>query len=142
MPDNQQIVKLGLGEAVKRLVDVEFAYRTGIGEIPEDLLTERKLILDAMDHIRIEISFDCNGDGIPDTVEIFHKTAGTSCCRLQQYGGGNTAVPPKTASRTPVRGVGRPIESPGENPKPIKQATPVEVAEASKTTKKKLFGVF
>ena len=142
MSENQQIVKLGLGEAVKRLVDVEFAYRTGIGEMPEDLLTERRLLLDAMDHIRIEIAFDCNGDGIPDTVEISHKTAGTSCCRLQQYGVGHSVVPSRTVSRPPAKSVQRPTESAGDTPKPARTPVHVEAGDGSKTKKKKLFGVF
>jgi hypothetical protein len=40
------------------------------------------MIMDALNNFQIDIGFDCDGDGIPDTVDIFKASANTSCCRL------------------------------------------------------------
>jgi hypothetical protein len=81
-----QPVKMGLGEAIQRLIHVEFQYRNGAGGVPEQLLSERQMLLDALNVIDVEIGFDCNADGIADTVEIFEQAASTSCCRLMPPG--------------------------------------------------------
>lgn len=132
---SQQLVKIGLGEAVKRLIEVEFNYRMGVGSLPENLLVERRLLLEAMDHLRIEISFDCNGDGIPDTVEIFHKTAGTSCCRLQQYSAASSRKPLVSPEKK------KKISPPKEEIITQPETSPAP-AEVQKAPKKKFLGVF
>lgn len=81
-----QPVKMGLGEAVQRLIEVEFQYRNGTGKLPQALLDERALLLDALNSIPVDVGFDCNADGIADTVEIFEQAASTSCCRLMPPG--------------------------------------------------------
>ncbi len=140
MTSQKQIVRLGLGEAIQRLLAVEFAYRTGVGKLPEKLLEERDLLLEAMNHVRIQIAFDCQGDGIPDTVEIFHQTADTSCCRLLPYNKTPDAIEkkPRRSSRTP-------------SPKTTEEslimveelAVNVESSpEEPPKTKKKIFGLF
>ena len=73
-------MRMGLGEAVRRLLDVEIRYRNGART--EELTTERNLLLDALNRVEIDLGFDCNEDGMPDTVEIFQKAAATSCCRI------------------------------------------------------------
>jgi hypothetical protein len=77
---------MGLGAAIQRLVQVEWQFRTGAGGVPQQLLDERRLLLEALDVIDVEIGFDCNADGIPDTVEIFEQAVATSCCRLMPPG--------------------------------------------------------
>lgn len=79
-------VKMGLGEAIQRLVEVEFRFRNGAGGVPQQLLDERLLLLDALNSIPVDVGFDCNSDGVPDTVEIFEQAASTSCCRLMPPG--------------------------------------------------------
>ena len=77
-----QPVQMGLGDTLTRLFHIEFLYRNGITNIGPQLLEERKMILTALNSIPINVGFDCNNDGVPDTVEIFEKSVSTSCCRL------------------------------------------------------------
>ena len=78
-------LKMGLGEAVRRLFELEVRYRNGTRT--ESLTTERLLLLEALNRVEIDLGFDCDDDGVPDTVEIFKKTASTSCCRIIPAGG-------------------------------------------------------
>ena len=73
-------VHMGLGEAIIRSNSLQVKMQAGIANIEEK--AEYKMIMDALNNIQIDIRFDCDGDGIPDTVEIFKKSANTSCCRL------------------------------------------------------------
>lgn len=82
---HHQQVRLGLGEAIRRLVHVEFRYRQGIHAVPEVLLEERDLLTSALNQFELELGFDCNDDGVPDTVEIFEQSAATSCCRILPF---------------------------------------------------------
>ena len=78
---------LGLGEAIQRLVRVEMMHSAGFGGIPEELLKEAKLISEALNQqFQLDLGFDCNMDGVPDTIEIFMQTAQTSCCRILPMG--------------------------------------------------------
>jgi len=76
-------VKMGLGEALRRLILVEMRFRQGVGG--QEDLDERNLILDALNQVQLDIGFDCNTDGVPDTVEIFKQTVQTSCCRILPF---------------------------------------------------------
>ena len=40
------------------------------------------MITNALNNIQLELGFDCNEDGIPDTIEVFARSAKTSCCRI------------------------------------------------------------
>jgi hypothetical protein len=73
-------VRMGLGEAIIRSNALQVKMQAGIANIEEK--AEYKMIMDALNNIQIDISFDCDGDGIPDSVEIFKQSANTSCCRL------------------------------------------------------------
>ncbi len=55
---------------------------------------EREMILDALNEIKLDLGFDCNMDGVPDTVAIFAQSAETACCRL---------IPADTSRRTPSK---------------------------------------
>ena len=79
---HEQTVNMGLGEAVRRLITVEFQYRNALGNLPQNLIAERDMLYEAMNRIPVEVGFDCNSDGVPDTVEIFQQAAATSCCRI------------------------------------------------------------
>ncbi len=80
----QRNIHLGLGEAIRRLIRVEMMYARGL-TADKTLLEESHLITDALNQqYQLDLGFDCNGDGIPDTVEIFTKSAETACCRLVQ----------------------------------------------------------
>lgn len=79
---HQQAVHMGLGEAIQRLMQVEFIYRMGAGQVPEKLLEERNMLLEALNVIPVEVGFDCNSDAVPDDVGIFAQAVATSCCRI------------------------------------------------------------
>ena len=76
----QTKMQVGLGEAMKRLNLLHVKVRNRIAT--EEEKSEHDLLMEALDNIKIDLGFDCDGDDIPDTIEIFTKTAKTSCCRL------------------------------------------------------------
>jgi hypothetical protein len=78
-------VRMGLGEAMRRLLDVEIRFRHG--QANPELSRERDLLLQALNRVEIQLGFDCNRDGVPDTVEIFRQAAETSCCRITDLPG-------------------------------------------------------
>ncbi len=89
---------LGLGEAINRLIRVEMMHASGYGGVPEDLKEERRLIVEALDQqYQLDLGFDCNMDGIPDTIEIFMQSAQTSCCRILPMGPAQPKPPKKRA---------------------------------------------
>ena len=71
---------MGLGEAMQRLDLLGSKRDRGIAS--KDERQEYQLLMDALNNIQIDIGFDCNNDGVPDTIDIFNQTASTSCCRL------------------------------------------------------------
>ena len=73
-------VHMGLGSAMRRFMQLEWQVRQGFAN-PSDA-AEREMLLTALDAIPLDIGFDCNVDGVPDTVDIFQKSAASSCCRL------------------------------------------------------------
>lgn len=76
-------VQMGLGEAIQRLIRVDAGASMGYGGKREDLLEERRMIVEALNQqYKLDLGFDCNMDGVPDTVEIFMQSAQTSCCRI------------------------------------------------------------
>lgn len=81
-----QEIKMGVGDAVKRLIAVEFRVRQGLAAIPETELRERDMIINALNQYQLSLGFDCTGDGVPDDVSIFEHSAATSCCRLLPEG--------------------------------------------------------
>ena len=76
---NKQM-QVGLGEAVRR-VNALYNKITKRLASPEEK-EEHNLLMNALDNIKIDLGFDCDGNGIPDSIEIFTATAKTSCCRL------------------------------------------------------------
>lgn len=77
-------VRMGLGEAVLRLVHVELMYANGLFEVPTHLQDERRLIVDALNSLELDLGFDCDAsaDKVMGTVDIFKLSAETSCCRV------------------------------------------------------------
>lgn len=71
---------MGLGEAIQRHNTLHKKITSGIAS--QEAKDEYNLITDALNNIQLDLGFDCNEDGIPDTIEVFAKTAKTSCCRL------------------------------------------------------------
>lgn len=75
-------LQMGLGEAIQRLMRVELMRQNGYSKVPDQLVAERDMIVAALNTHRLDLGFDCNSDGVPDTVEIFKQAAETSCCRI------------------------------------------------------------
>ena len=75
-------VFMGLGDAVLRLIHVEFMYANNTD--PEDqVIAERKLIVQALNQqYQLDLGLDCDRDGIPDSIEAFSEAAATNCCRI------------------------------------------------------------
>jgi hypothetical protein len=40
------------------------------------------MIVAALNTHQLDLGFDCDADGVPDTVDIFKQAAETSCCRI------------------------------------------------------------
>ena len=80
---NKQM-QVGLGEAIKRVNHLHSKSSRGI--LKGDEIQELGLLMHALDNIKIDLGFDCDGDGIPDSIEIFTATSKTSCCRLVDIG--------------------------------------------------------
>jgi hypothetical protein len=78
----QKNLQMGLGEAIQRLMRVEVLLQQGLTRVPESSKNERQLILDALNTLKLDLGFDCNNDNLPDSVDIFTKSAETSCCRI------------------------------------------------------------
>ena len=73
-------LRVGLGEAITRVNYLDNRLIRSIGT--EEQRVELALLMDALNKIQIDLGFDCDGDGVPDSIEIFTATATTSCCRL------------------------------------------------------------
>ena len=81
--NHHKVVKMGLGDAIQRLMKVEHLYSSGVAKVPAEMLQERDLIIDALNNqFKLNLGFDCNDDDVPDTVAIFQRTVQTSCCRI------------------------------------------------------------
>ena len=93
---NKQM-QVGLGEAIKRVNHLSSKKSRGI--MSKDETEEHSLLMQALDNIKIDLGFDCDGDGIPDTIEVFAKTAKTSCCRLVDLDAPKPKRKRKTSSR-------------------------------------------
>ena len=78
----EKTLQMGLGEAIQRLMRVELMRQNGYSKVPEQLAAERDLIVAALNTHQLDLGFDCDADGVPDTVEIFKQAAETSCCRI------------------------------------------------------------
>jgi hypothetical protein len=94
-PQNEHRMFMGIGDAILRLVHVERMYADGVdpGEV---LVSERKMIVEALNQqYQLDLGFDCNMDGVPDTIEIFMQSAETSCCRILPMGEAPAPTAPK-----------------------------------------------
>ena len=101
MASKEKIMKMGLGTAIRRLLDVEKRYSNGFRT--EELTTERNLLLEALNRLELDIGFDCDDDGVPDTIEIFQQTASTSCCRILPGSGSRGKQPSSGGGKKPSR---------------------------------------
>lgn|GEM_PF-5804928 len=99
-------MEMGLGEAVRRLLQVEILRQHGLVNISDSMKEERDLIFAALNTHKLHLGFDCDGDDQPDTVEIFAKSAATACCRLVPIDTSRVA-PAATSRRAAPAGTSR-----------------------------------
>lgn len=116
-PQNQHRMYMGIGDAILRLMHVERMYADGVD--PGDVLqSERKMIVEALNQqYQLDLGFDCNMDGVPDTVEIFMQSAQTSCCRILPMDDGPKAEAPKKRASSRKKPVTIPDPPSEEEPK-------------------------
>lgn len=93
---NKQM-QVGLGEAIKRVNYLSSKKSRAL--LSDAEIEEHELLMSALDNIKIDLGFDCDGDGIPDSIEIFTATSKTSCCRLIDLGEIPKPKRRKTSSR-------------------------------------------
>ena len=93
-------IKMPLGDAIVRHNTLHKKITSGVAT-PEDR-KEYKMISDALNTMELSLGFDCDGDGVPDTVDIFEKSAATSCCRLPPIKKGKTKKS-KSSSRKAIK---------------------------------------
>ena len=115
----QTQMQVGLGEALERHNLLHKQITVGIAT-PEQR-SEYKLLSTALNEIKLNLGFDCDDDGVPDTIEIFHATAQTSCCRF-------LPSPPK-------RKRGRPLGSKNKKTLEKTKNTPKTSASRKSSTK-------
>lgn len=120
-----KVLKMGLGDAILRLLKVEIRRSFKLGAPTEIALSEIRMIVDTLNLQTIEVGFDCDDDGVPDTVEIFEQSAHTSCCRLM----------PTDTSRT-VKSSSRRKSSRKKAAAPSRKKAPAKPVKKSSGSKK------
>lgn len=95
-------LKMGLGEAIQRLIHVEVAYANSL-DVAEHLIAEREMLTTALNQYDLDLGFDCNVDDVAEDVNIFRESASTGCCRINASG--------SRANRPTEGRVSRPIQS-------------------------------
>lgn len=95
IPLHKKIRKLKMGDAIQRLNMLHGKIINGMATSQDR--NEHKMILQGLNNFEIEMGFDCDSDGIPDTIDIFRQNVeNEGCCDL---------IP--TASRTKKTSSGR-----------------------------------
>lgn len=70
-----------MGDAIKRLNMLHAKITNGMATQHER--SEHEMILEGLNNFEIDVGFDCDSDGIPDTVDIFRQNVETAgCCPL------------------------------------------------------------
>lgn len=115
MSAESKVLQVGLGDAMRRLLDIEIRVRHGI-TTPE-VAVERDMLLEALNRVEINLGFDCDSDGLPDTVDLFRETSETSCCRLIDLPGVKPTKKPAVKKAAPP-------------PAPVPPAVPQEVSSS------------
>ena len=80
--NRQHTMKMGLVEAIGRLIRIHTRLSAKAATTPDAMLRERNMIESVLDQIQLALVLDCDRDGIPDSIEIFEHTSHTSCCRI------------------------------------------------------------
>jgi hypothetical protein len=77
-------VTIGLGTAVRRMMVLDRQYRDGLATPAAKV--ERDLLVEALDQYPVHVVMDCKRDDVEEAdIEIFAKSAESSCCRPRSY---------------------------------------------------------
>lgn len=103
MAGNKKTMRVGLGEAIKRVLFLSAKRFNDIASKSER--EELELLMNALNTIPLDLGFDCNEDDVPDTIEIFTQSAATSCCRLVDLDevDSKASKPSKTTSKSKTK---------------------------------------
>ena len=96
-PSFHKTMQMGLGEAIQRMMLLsDKLKRTIATEVERE---EHKLIVTALNETKLDLGFDCDMDGVPDSIEIFAQSAETACCRILPTDTSRRAKAPATSRR-------------------------------------------
>ena len=88
MSDRKEVT-IGLGEALSRMKKVEMNRRSRIAPAQESLL-EFDMIVQALNAHRLTFEVDCEKDPGVTGVDVFKRSAQTSCCRISKPNSGGS----------------------------------------------------
>ena len=126
----RHVMRVGVGEAIDRLIRITHLLGAGVANVPQHFIDERALLIEALNHIELDLAFDCDGDDNPDTVEIFQHSVTTSCCRILKLpeqrirhrywaaDGSERTLTPGGRTMTPQGRTITPMPTPPESPSP------------------------
>ena len=81
IPLHKKIRKLKMGDAIQRLNMLHGKIINGMACAKDR--NEHGMILQGLNNFEIEVGFDCDSDGIPDTIDIFRQNVeDEGCCDL------------------------------------------------------------
>tara|TARA_B100001287_G_scaffold274399_1_gene279648 strand:- start:1655 stop:1963 length:309 start_codon:yes stop_codon:yes gene_type:complete len=81
IPLHKKIRKLGGGDGVERMMKLFVKITNGVASDQDR--EEYKMVKEGLNYWQIEVGFDCDSDGIPDTVDIFRQNVeNLGCCPL------------------------------------------------------------
>lgn len=91
-------VKIGLGDALNRMLNVELDRRNRMAS-PSESISEVKMIVEALNAHKINLNLSCDSDPQVEGISVFQKSVQTSCCRI---GGGqvHASAQPLSGSRS------------------------------------------
>jgi hypothetical protein len=81
MSNSSHEVTMGLGEALSRMMQVELNRRSRIAPAGESM-REFQMIIDALNVHQLTFNVDCNEDAGAPGIDVFKRSAQTSCCRI------------------------------------------------------------
>lgn len=129
MATSAKVMRMGLGEAMRRLLDVEIRFRHGL--TTNELTIERNMLLEALNRVEIQLGFDCNEDGVPDSVDIFRESSETSCCRIVDLPG---VTPTQSGPRAVAASAAATVSSSRLDPVKAPKVVKTHVAPAAAPT--------
>lgn len=78
---SEQQLTMGLGEALSRMMRVEMNRRARLSQ-PEESLKEFQMIVEALNVHQLTFTLQCDSDPGASGIDVFQKSAKTSCCRI------------------------------------------------------------